>query len=256
MRRFFFLEGAVTRASAGRKRNQRAAHAAPRSVPAHPQAIRNSLGERVYRALKRDIISCNFLPGAALSEKALARRYKGSRTPVREAAVRLQQERLLRIVPNRGYFVSPITLRELNEVYEYRCAVECAAAELAARKGADPELLEELTVLARTPFRSQDRKSCMAFIQADTAFHVGIARLSRNQMLERAVSEARCQMERIMYAAIDIDYYGEFPLREHMQILDAIRGYNSQLARECMFDHIIQSKDKVLRLASSNPRQL
>jgi len=116
--------------------------------------------------------------------------------------------------------------------------------------------VEKLTVLARTPYRGQDRKSCIAFIQADTAFHVGIARLSRNQMLERAVSEARCEMERIMYAAIDIDYYGEFPLREHMQILDAIRNHDPQLARECMFEHIIQSKDKVLRLASSNPRQL
>ena len=141
---------------------------------------------------------------------------------MREAAVRLHQERLLRIVPHRGYFVGPITLRELNEVYEYRSAVECAAAELAARKGADPKLLEPLTELARTPYHGYDRKSCIAFIDADTAFHVGIARLSR--MLERAVSEARSQMERIMYTAIDINYYGEFPLVEHMQILDAIRN--------------------------------
>jgi DNA-binding GntR family transcriptional regulator len=246
----------VAKVSAGRRHNQRAARVAPRSRPDRRLTTHDSLGERVYRALKRDIISGIFSPGAALSEKALAHRYKGSRTPVREAAVRLQQERLLRIVPNRGYFVSPITLRELNEVYEYRSSVECAAAELAAQKGADPELLEELTVLARTPYRGYDRKGCKAFIRADTAFHVGIARLSRNQMLERAVSEARCQMERIMYAAIDINYYGEFPLREHMQILEAIRNHDPQLARECMLQHIVQSKDKVLRLASSNPRQL
>ena len=246
----------VARASAGRKRNQRAAQALPQSRPARLQGTRDSLGEKIYRALKRDIISGNFPPGAALSEKALAHRYKGSRTPVREAAVRLQQERLLRVVPNRGYFVSPITLRELNEIYEYRCAVERAAAELAARKGDDPKLLEELSVLARTPYQCQNRESCIAFVDADTAFHVGIARLSRNQMLERAVSEARCQMERIIYAAIDINYYGEFPLREHMEILDAIRNHNPELAGKCMFEHIIQSKDKVLRLASSNPRQL
>jgi DNA-binding GntR family transcriptional regulator len=246
----------VAKASAGRKRNQRSAHVASRSRPARLQKTRDSLSEKVYRALKRDIIAGNFLPGASLSEKTLAHRYKSSRTPVREAAVRLQQERLLRIVPNRGYFVSPITLRELNEVYEYRSAVECSAAELAARKGADPKLLEQLTEIARTPYHGYDRKSCIAFIQADTAFHVGIARLSRNQMLERAVSDARSQMERIMYAAIDINYYGEFPLVEHMQILDAIRNRNPQLAAKCMFEHIIQSKDKVLRLASSNPRQL
>jgi GntR family transcriptional regulator, rspAB operon transcriptional repressor len=245
----------VAKASARRKRSWQTASTTLRTRRSSLDGTHNSLGEKVYQAFKRDIISGEFLPGAALSEKALAHRYKGSRTPVREAAVRLQQERLLRIVPNRGYFVSPITLRELNEVYEYRSAVECAAAELAARKGADPELLKKLTLLATTPYRGHDRKSCIAFIQADTAFHIGIARLSRNQMLERAVSEARCLMERIMYAAIDISYYGEFPTREHLQILEAIGNHNPQLAHKCMFEHIIQSKDKVLSLAGSNPRQ-
>ena len=70
----------------------------------------STLSEKVYRAFKRDIIHSVYQPGEALSEKALADRYKGSRTPVREAAVRLQNERLLRIVPNRGYFVAQITL--------------------------------------------------------------------------------------------------------------------------------------------------
>jgi DNA-binding FadR family transcriptional regulator len=72
-------------------------------------------------------------------------------------------------------------------------------------------------------------------------------------MLVRAVSEARSQMERIMYAAIDIHYYGEVPSREHKEIMKAIQERNPELARRRMYDHIIQSKDKVLRLASSVP---
>src|SRR5437667_678092 len=110
--------------------------------------VGDKLSVKVYRALKRDIIRGVHPAGEPLTEKELARRYKASRTPVREAALRLQEERLLRIVPNRGYFVSPITLQELNDVYEYRTAVECAAAELAARKGTDAELLQKLTSLA------------------------------------------------------------------------------------------------------------
>ncbi|MGH9725711.1 MAG: GntR family transcriptional regulator, partial [Candidatus Acidiferrales bacterium] len=74
-----------------------------------------TLSERVYRGLKRDIIHGVYQPGESLSEKELAHRYKASRTPVREAAVRLQNERLLRIVTNRGYFVSQITLQVLND---------------------------------------------------------------------------------------------------------------------------------------------
>ena len=214
--------------------------------------VRDKLSEKVYRALKRDIIRGVHPAGEPLTEKELARRYKASRTPVREAALRLQEERLLRIVPNRGYFVSPITLQELNDVYEYRTAVECAAAELAARKGTDSELLQKLTQLAETSYRADSIESYIEFIEADTIFHVGIARLSRNQMLVRAVSEARCQMERIMYAAIDIHYYGEVPTREHIDIMKAIREHNPDAARKHMYDHIIQSKDKVLRLTTSS----
>ncbi|MGH9756925.1 MAG: GntR family transcriptional regulator, partial [Candidatus Acidiferrales bacterium] len=170
------------------------------------------------------------------------------RTPVREAAVRLQNERLLRIVTNRGYFVSQITLQVLNDIYEFRTAVECEAAELAASKGASPELIRKLSKLSTVTCSPDDPKSCVRFIEADTEFHLTVARLSRNQMLVQAVSEARCQMERIMFAAIDIDYYGEAPAREHREILKAIQEHDSKAARRRMHEHIMQSKDKVLGL--------
>lgn len=215
-------------------------------------SVPDTLSEKVYKAFKRDIVQGVYPPGEPLTEKVLAKIYKGSRTPIREAALRLQQERLLRIVPNRGYFISQITLQDLNEIYEYRTAVECAAAELAARKGADVELLSELIKLAEISYRTDSRESYMQFIEADTAFHMDIARLSRNQMLVRAVSEARCYMERIMYAAIDIHYYGEVPSREHREILKAIQEHDPDLARQRMYEHIMQSKSKVLRLASTS----
>jgi len=207
-----------------------------------------TLGERVYRALKRDIIHGFYQPGESLNEKHLAARYKASRTPVREAAVRLANERLLRIVTNRGYFVTQITLQVLNDIYEFRCAVECEAAHLAASKGASPEILHKLSQLAAVTCRADNRASCVRFIEADTAFHSLVARLSRNQMLIQAVHEARSQMERIMFAAIDIDYYGEAPGREHREILKAIRDRDPEKARQRMFEHIAQSKDKVLGL--------
>src|SRR4029077_2056515 len=100
-----------------------------------------SLSERVYQALKQDIIRGVFQPGEALSEKDLAKRYRGSRTPVREAAVRLQQENLMQIVANRGYFISQITIQNVNEIYDFRAAVEGACAELAAQSNWDQVLL-------------------------------------------------------------------------------------------------------------------
>lgn len=249
------LRGNLVKAAARGKSHRSSWASSSPLLPPFPSTVppAATLSEKVYRAFKRDIIHGVYQPGEALSEKDLAERYKGSRTPVREAAVRLQNERLLRIIPNRGYFVSQITLQVLNDIYEFRCAVECAAAHLAAVKGTDPELLRRLSELAQISCSRDDRESCARFIEADTAFHITVARLSRNQMLLQAVSEARSQMERIMFAAIDIDYFGEAPSREHRDIVKAIQEHDSEAARQRMYEHIMQSKDKVLGLTSFVP---
>lgn len=211
-----------------------------------------SLTDRIYLALKKDIIRGVFSPGDVLSERALTERYHGSRTPVREAAFRLQEEHLLRIIPNRGYFVSQITINWMVCLYEFRAAVEGAAAELAARKWADPLVVEKLATFGAAEFDAHDRPAYERFIRADTEFHVGIARLSRNPLLVRAVADTRSHMERIMYAAIDINYYGESPVREHAAIIAAIEKRDAAKARELMVKHITGSWDKALRLTATN----
>jgi DNA-binding GntR family transcriptional regulator len=213
-----------------------------------------SLSERVYQALKQDIIRGVFQPGEALSEKDLAKRYRGSRTPVREAAVRLQQENLMQIVANRGYFITQITIQNVNEIYDFRAAVEGASAELAAQSNWEQIAMERLAELAETEHGGDDRESRMRFIETDTEFHVGIAQLTRNPLLVRAVADMRCQMERIMYASVAIGYYGEWPLREHRGIFEAIQKRDAPLARKRMCDHIYISKDKVLRVTTRGTR--
>lgn len=218
----------------------------------HPR----TLGERVYLAFKEDIIRGVFPSGEAISEMLLTKRYRASRTPVREAAVRLQQENLLRIVPNRGYFVSHLSVKETSDTYEYRAAVEGACAELAAQKGADPATMERLQRLTGIEYRMYDRESYLQFIEADTAFHVGIAQMTENALLVRSVANIRCQMERIMYAAMDIAYPGEVTAREHRGILEAIRSQDARTARRLMIEHIFASKDKVLHRAGGGSRLL
>jgi DNA-binding GntR family transcriptional regulator len=219
-----------------------------------PRRSSASLSERVYQALKRDIIQGVFQPGEALSEKDLAKRYRGSRTPVREAAVRLQQDNLMQIVANRGYFITQITIQNVNEIYDFRAAVEDASAELAAQSNWDESLMTELAELAETEHGNDDRESRIRFIETDTKFHVGIARLTRNPLLARAVADMRCQTERIMYASLAIGYYGEWPLREHCGIFEAIQKRDAQLARKRMCDHIYISKDKVLGVTARGGR--
>jgi DNA-binding GntR family transcriptional regulator len=211
-----------------------------------------TLAERIYQQLKTDIIHGVFQPGEAINEKVLAHRYESSRTPVREAIMRLQQENLLRLVPQKGYFVSHLTIHELNEMYEYRAELEGFCAELAARRWTDGALVRRLTEIAEAQYKTEDRKSYEYFIEADTEFHIGIAHLTHNRLLVRAVKDVRCQMERIMFASIDIGYYGEVPAREHTDIVEAIRRRDPTVARQTMYDHIVGSKEKVLRLAAGH----
>ena len=236
------------------RRNREAAHRvhSRRGRESQPEAmVANTLAERIYQQLKADLIHNVFQAGEAINEKVLASRYRGSRTPVREAIMRLQQENLLRLVPQKGYFVSHLTIHELNEMYEYRGELEAFCAELAARRWEDEAELEKLIELAETKYETRNRSSYEKFIECDTEFHIGIARLTRNRLVLRAVGDVRSHMERIMYAAIDIGYYGEVPASEHSHIVEAIRARDGALARRHMYDHIVGSKQKVLRLASA-----
>src|SRR5207249_10212658 len=95
--------------------------------------------------------------------------------------MRLQQESLLRLVPQKGYFVSHLTIHELNEMYEYRAELEGFCAEVAARSWADAALIERLTKLARIQYKIGHRNRYERFMQADTQFHILIARCRRNR---------------------------------------------------------------------------
>jgi GntR family transcriptional regulator, rspAB operon transcriptional repressor len=223
--------------------------------PTSPKSRGNiSLSERIYQTLKKDIVRGVFRPGEALTEQDLASRYDGSRTPVREAAVRLQRENLMQIVANRGYFVTEISIQSVNDIYDFRAAIEGASAEFAARSNWDPSSMEKLTRLAQMEFMIDDHASYARFIEADTEFHNGIAQLTRNQLIIRGVADMRCQMERIMFASIDIGYYGEMPIDEHFDILKAIQNREPQLARERMCNHVYVSKDKVLGVTNRGSR--
>jgi GntR family transcriptional regulator, rspAB operon transcriptional repressor len=213
-----------------------------------------SLGERVYQALKKDIIRGVFKPGEALTEQDLAARYHSSRTPVRESGVRLQRENLVQIVANRGYFITEISIQSVNNIYDFRAAVEGVSAEFAAQSNWDPQFMDRLTKLAQMQFLLDDRASYVNFVEADTEFHVGIAQLTRNPLFIRAVEDMRSQMERIIYASVEIGYYGEKPTNEHSGILEAIQNRDAKLARERMVEHVYTSKEKVMGLANRGAR--
>jgi len=118
----------------------------PRSTHKHPLIISRekdvTRGEEAYQKIRHSILKGKWEPAAPLSEYQLAAQFKLSRTPVREALTRLEQEGMVRTVPGRGTFVSDLTPHDIMEIYQVREHLESFAARLAAEQMSADRLLQ------------------------------------------------------------------------------------------------------------------
>ncbi len=203
------------------------------------------LSERIYQELRHDIITGALGPEAPLTEAALSKRYGVSRTPIREACVRLQRERLLRAIPYKGYLVAPITLKDVQEIYHLRLILEPEAAEAAARDidPADFARIEELVKIKYTP---GDAASHIQFIRADTEFHLLIAKATNNERLYEIMKELLLERERLLYRILYKGEHGPLVSSEHKQLCEAIRARRPGKARELMVQHVMAARQRMM----------
>ena len=105
--------------------------------PGHLRSIAPAiplLTDRAYERIKHDIITCAIAPGTEISEPQLCAHYRLGKAPVRMALIRLAHDGLVRAIPRRGYMVTPVTLKDIHDVFELRLMLEPAAARMAAGK--------------------------------------------------------------------------------------------------------------------------
>jgi len=129
---------------------------------------------RVYLAMRSDIISCELIPGAAVSEAEMTSRYKASRTPVREACRKLQEERLLQIISFKGYFIAPLTFDEFRDLNEMLLVLDPAAAAMAAERATEEQIIS-IERWANYVYHPGEKKSYETFLDWNYNLHVEIA---------------------------------------------------------------------------------
>src|ERR1700733_1056999 len=100
------------------------------------------LRDSVYRAIRNAILTGEFQPGQELREQVLAEKYHVSRSPIRDSLLRLEQEKLVTVLPRQGYRVNPISTRDVEELFALRLIIAPACAAEAAR--ADDEAVRSL----------------------------------------------------------------------------------------------------------------
>lgn len=147
-----------------------------------------SLADRAYYELRDRIVSVRIPPGHLIREDALMEELGMSRTPIREALLRLAQERLVRIMPRRGTFVTAVHVGEIRAIYEFRRELEAVAARWAAerRQESDLPLLSEAidslsAAAASSPSFDIDPRS---LIVADQSVHELIYSVARNPIVK------------------------------------------------------------------------
>jgi DNA-binding GntR family transcriptional regulator len=200
-------------------------------------ARRNTLSTQVHAVLRGEIIAGRLAPRAMLSEQDIAAGFGISRTPVREAMIKLAEEGLVEIFPQYGSFVAPIKLRDVFDSQFTREALECAAVEKAVER-LDPALEKELkAVIARqrTLQRPQHREQ---FFRADEDLHMLILRIAGHGNAWHFVEGAKGQMDRVRHFAIAIARKQAAILAEHEAVVDRLLARDRIGAVEAMRAHL------------------
>ena len=152
--------------------------------------------DKVYSAIRTDIIRCVLKPGMAVSEAKLAARYDVGKAPVRDALARLGHEGFVISRARKGHIIAPITIQDVIDLYGVRMALEPVAARLAAGR-VDEAHLRQAAEACEVSFDVDDPESVSRFLRANSEFHRAIATASGNRRMARQISGLLDDTERV-----------------------------------------------------------
>lgn len=200
---------------------------------------KESATERAYAFAKDAILTRRYAGGELVSEGDIAAGVGVSRTPVREALLRLQSEGLVRLYPKRGALIVPVSQEEIDDVVETRRLVEGHTAERAAAAAADVRgpLAERLAGLLGT-MRAELEGDRRAFVDADRRFHKEIVAASGNAILAGLYDALRDRQLRMMEEGTRTVERMRRSVEEHEAILEAVRSGDPAAAREAVSVHL------------------
>lgn len=204
------------------------------------------LREVVREALRDAIIHGVLAPGERLMEFQLAEQLGVSRTPVREAIRRLELEGFVVMVPRRGTYVADLSMKDINNVFEVRMALDVLAAGLAAERITDEELekMERMLVEISEYIKTNNMDK---IVEIDSNFHDVLYQASRNDRLAGIIANLREQLTR--FRTISMSYPGRLinTLEEHRCLVEAIAQRDMELAQAAAREHLENAEQVLLQ---------
>jgi DNA-binding GntR family transcriptional regulator len=205
--------------------------------PAGPEA-----GHTAYRRLREGIASGQFHPNERLVEASVATRLGVGRTAVRAALVRLDQEGLVTLEPNRGARVRLISNREALEIEEVRATLEAMLTRRAATR-VTPADLRDLRQVVVEMRQRVDKKDAMGYSDLNARFHQRIWAAADHPTASRLVGSLKSQSIRLQYQTILRPGRTERSLHEHEAIFSALKAHDPDAAEQAMLAHLAEVQE-------------
>lgn len=192
-----------------------------------------SMAERAYLELRDRIVSLRIPPGELVREEEVMKELDMSRTPIREALLRLAQEKLVVVIPRRGTFVTEVQIGDVGRIYEFRRELEVVSAGWAAERRPDSALSEIDEIIGELgELNSLDPSEVDARSQiiSDQRAHNLVYRLGGNPLVEDVLSSYYFLAARIWFLASG-RVTMEDPFKDLVELLDAIKDRDAEAAR-------------------------
>jgi DNA-binding GntR family transcriptional regulator len=200
-----------------------------------------NLTEQAYQSVKRQLLNGSFPEGSKLTEEYLSSALGISKSPVREALMRLESEGLIIIEARRGAYVRKFSVKEVHDLYDVRALLEVHAVSIAR---ITPELLEQMAASIERTRANLEAGDKLSHIEEDIHFHGLIARSTGNPEFGRILDNIQqksllCRMATFYLSATTAP-------SSHQKIYTAMRDGDTELAKREMHDHILFVRDTLL----------
>ena len=199
---------------------------------------------RIVEALKKELINGSLSPDTLIVETQIGKRFGVSKTPAREALVRLSGMGFVSAIPGKGYTVTKLSWQQIKDLFEVRMLLEAAAIEMAATRASEEDVVALKTV-ALLPRKGS--LSIEGLLDANLQFHNTIWRASRNERLAQLASQAMDDLMRAMHTAMMSEDTGGM-VEQHLHMTDLIARKKTNEAREAMIEHVDATRRRLLGL--------
>ena len=200
------------------------------------------LRDNIYQSIRNAILTCEYQPGQELREQILAERYRVSRSPIRDSLLRLEQENLVTVVPRQGYQVRPISLPDVQNLFDLQLLVEPACAAAAARADGSASLILDRFRDFLTANEVQP-----SFLDHNKSFHRAVADLAGNPRLAAVAVDLSEQFERLVRLSLQVlnDEQVREASTKHVAIIDAIQAHDAEGAARLSYEHVAVAHARV-----------